>query len=79
MTTYAGLFGMGGTEMIVVFGLAVLLFGAARIPQLARSMGKSISEFKKGMSEGVKDGESGEGDAKKAEEKKDEASSEKKN
>jgi sec-independent protein translocase protein TatA len=44
--------------MIVIFGLAVLLFGAARLPQLARSMGKSINEFKRGMSDGGKEAES---------------------
>lgn len=59
MSTIAGLFGLGSTEMIVIFGLAVLLFGAAKLPQLARSMGKSINEFKKGMSEGAKDAEPG--------------------
>lgn len=74
MTTFAGLFGLGGPEMIVVFGLAVLLFGAAKIPQLARSMGKSINEFKKGMSEGIKEGDEGKPDA----DSKSEASSEKK-
>ena len=73
MTTFAGLFGLGSTEMIVIFGLAVLLFGAARLPQLARSMGKSINEFKRGMSEGGKEGESASEPAKKdgAAEKKD--------
>ena len=55
MITLVGIFGLGGTEMVVIFGLAVLLFGAAKLPQLARSMGKSINEFKKGMSEGVKE------------------------
>ena len=68
---------MGGPEMIVVFGLAVLLFGATRIPQLARSMGKSISEFKKGMAEGATAAdldEKGDGGGKKS----DEASSGKK-
>ncbi|KAF0243742.1 MAG: sec-independent protein translocase protein [Planctomycetota bacterium] len=57
MITNVALMGLGSTEMIVIFGLAVLLFGAAKLPQLARSMGKSINEFKKGMSEGVKEAE----------------------
>lgn len=57
MITLAGLFGLGSTEMIVIFGLAVLLFGAARLPQLARSMGKSINEFKRGMADPGKEGE----------------------
>lgn len=41
----------GGPELIVVLGLAVLLFGAQKIPELARSMGQSIGEFKKGRKE----------------------------
>ncbi len=35
------------TELIVIFGIALLVFGAARIPEIARSLGKSIKEFKK--------------------------------
>ena len=41
-----------GPEWIVVL---VLLFGAKKLPELARSVGKSTSEFKRGMSEGVSD------------------------
>jgi len=39
--------GLGLTELIVIFGIALLVFGAARIPEIARSLGKSIKEFKK--------------------------------
>ena len=38
-----------GIVALVVF----LLFGAKKLPELARSLGKSSSEFKKGMSEGA--------------------------
>lgn len=41
-----------GPEWIVVLVVLVLLFGAKKLPELARSVGKSTSEFKKGMSEG---------------------------
>ena len=41
-----------GPEWIVVLIVLVLLFGAKKLPELARSVGKSTSEFKKGMSEG---------------------------
>jgi sec-independent protein translocase protein TatA len=37
----------GTTELIIIFGIIILLFGASRLPSLARSMGKSIKEFKK--------------------------------
>ncbi len=38
--------GLGLTELIVIFGIALLIFGAARIPEIARSLGKSIKEFR---------------------------------
>jgi sec-independent protein translocase protein TatA len=46
-----------GPEWIVVLVVLVLLFGAKKLPELARSVGKSTSEFKKGMSEGASDDE----------------------
>lgn len=42
----------GGWELLVILVVVLLLFGSTRLPQLARGMGKSISEFKKGISEG---------------------------
>jgi sec-independent protein translocase protein TatA len=42
-----------GPEWIVVIVILVLLFGAKKLPELARSVGKSSTEFKKGMSEGA--------------------------
>ena len=39
--------GLGLTELIVIFGIAMLLFGAARIPAIAKSMGQALKEFKK--------------------------------
>lgn len=41
----------GGPEMLVIAGIAVLLFGANKIPKLARSLGESAGEFKKGRQE----------------------------
>jgi len=44
-----------GPEWIVVLVIVVLIFGAKKLPELARSVGKSTSEFKKGVSEGASD------------------------
>lgn len=41
----------GTPEMILIFALIVLLFGASKLPELARSMGKSVGEFKKAQRE----------------------------
>lgn len=37
----------GGQELLVVLFIVLLLFGASRIPQLMRSFGKGMNEFKK--------------------------------
>jgi sec-independent protein translocase protein TatA len=41
----------GGMELMIILGLAVLLFGANKIPQLARSSGQAMGEFKRGRQE----------------------------
>lgn len=46
--------GMSGPwEVILVLLVILLLFGAKRLPDLARSLGKSLSEFRKGREEGA--------------------------
>jgi len=42
---------IGWQEILLILFIALLLFGAKKIPDLARSMGKGIKEFKKGLSE----------------------------
>jgi sec-independent protein translocase protein TatA len=50
--TLIPLFGMpGGIEMLAILFVAVLLFGANKIPKLARSTGEALGEFKKGRAE----------------------------
>jgi sec-independent protein translocase protein TatA len=44
-----------GPEWIVVLLVIVLLFGAKKLPELARSLGRSTSEFKKGIKDGSTD------------------------
>lgn len=45
------MFGLGPTELVIGLIVVLLLFGAKRIPEIAGSFGKSIKEFKKGMTE----------------------------
>jgi len=40
------MFGIGPPELIVIFLIILILFGAKRLPELARSLGRSINEFK---------------------------------
>jgi sec-independent protein translocase protein TatA len=44
---------LGPTELIIVLLIVVLLFGAAKLPRLARSMGQAQREFKEGLHEGA--------------------------
>ena len=43
---------IGWTEWLIIFACVALLFGARKIPELARSLGSSVNEFKKGMKDG---------------------------
>jgi sec-independent protein translocase protein TatA len=38
----------GGTEVLVILFIILLLFGSKKLPELSRSLGKSLGEFKKG-------------------------------
>jgi sec-independent protein translocase protein TatA len=44
---------IGTTEIILIIVVILLLFGAKKLPELARGMGKSVQEFKKGVKEGI--------------------------
>lgn len=46
-TPLAFIGGLGTQEMIVIFLIVLLLFGAKKLPELARGVGKSMGEFKK--------------------------------
>ena len=41
----------GGTELLIIFGIVILLFGAKKIPELAKGFGKGIKNFKAEMKE----------------------------
>lgn len=42
---------LGTTEIIIIFAIIVLLFGGSKLPELARSLGSSVGEFKKAKKE----------------------------
>lgn len=50
MTMLAFIRNIGGPEVLIVF-----LFGAAKLPRLARSLGASAKEFRKGVEKGIED------------------------
>ena len=43
------MFGLGTTELIVIFAIVLILFGAGRLPQIGEGLGKAISGFRKGV------------------------------
>ncbi len=47
MNTMFALMNLGPQEVIIIFVVILLLFGAKKIPELARGLGKSMGEFKK--------------------------------
>ena len=46
---------LGAPELIIIALVVLLLFGATRLPKLGRSMGESISGFKKGLNDASDD------------------------
>jgi sec-independent protein translocase protein TatA len=46
---------IGGPELLIILVVVLLLFGASKLPKLARSLGASAKEFKKGIDEGAPD------------------------
>ncbi len=43
---------VGPWQIVIVLVIVVLIFGAKKIPELTRSLGRSVGEFKKGLKEG---------------------------
>jgi sec-independent protein translocase protein TatA len=49
MANFAEIFGIGTPELIIILLILLLLFGASKLPKLARSFGESAKELKKGL------------------------------
>jgi TatA/E family protein of Tat protein translocase len=45
------MFGIGGWEMVVICVIALLVFGPKRLPELARTLGKGLAEFRRASSD----------------------------
>jgi sec-independent protein translocase protein TatA len=41
----------GTTELLIILGIAIVIFGARRLPELGSGLGKAITNFKRGISE----------------------------
>lgn len=44
------MFGIGTTELFILLGIVIVIFGARRLPELGSGMGKAIKNFKAGIS-----------------------------
>jgi sec-independent protein translocase protein TatA len=51
MNTLATLFNLGGPDLLIILIIALLLFGAKKLPELARGMGLAMKEFHKAKDE----------------------------
>jgi sec-independent protein translocase protein TatA len=49
---------LGAPELIIILVVVIVLFGAKKLPDLARSIGSSAKEFRKGLEEGADEDES---------------------
>lgn len=53
--TFVAIAGLGPTELIVIVLVIFLLFGATRLPQLAKALGQSKKAFRDGIEEGERE------------------------
>ena len=51
MNTMLAVFGLGGWEVILILAVVLILFGAKKLPELAKGLGQGIKEFKKASNE----------------------------
>jgi len=63
---FAGVFGLGAPELILILVILLVLFGGSKLPSLAKGLGQSVKEFKKAAKE-IDEEEKPAADAKKPE------------
>lgn len=51
MNTLASIFNLGGPDLIIIFVVLLLFFGAKKLPELARGLGQAMREFSKAKDE----------------------------
>lgn len=51
---FADFLGLGIPELVIIMVILLLLFGGKRLPELARSIGSSVKELRKGIEDGAK-------------------------
>ncbi len=51
MNALASLFNLAGPDLFIIAGIVLLLFGAKKLPELARGMGQAVREFSKAKDE----------------------------
>ena len=52
------MFGLGPTELLVILVIVLVLFGGAKLPKLARSLGQAKNEFEAGTKEPIREDDS---------------------
>ena len=51
------MFGLGMQEILIILIFALLVFGAAKLPEIGKSLGKALREFKKGVQDSSEEGD----------------------
>ncbi len=54
-TFFAGVFGLGAGELVIILVILLVLFGGSKLPQLAKGLGQSMKEFKKASKDDAED------------------------